>query len=87
MFQSLGQDPQRQGLYLCHGLRLVGTVAKHAREVGDLGNPAAIHLTFELDLEGHKGTLAPGWLPNKRLHLSVAAVVSSRFEPPRGHRK
>lgn len=67
MFEPLSQDAQREGLHFSHGFRLVGTVAEHAREVRDFGDPAAIFLTFELNLEGHKGTLAPGWLPHKAL--------------------
>ena len=70
------------------GLGLARAVAEHACEIADFGNPAAIVLSSELDLERHKGTLALGWLPNERPHLTPAAVVSSGLETsPRGRRK
>ena len=67
MFQSLSQYSQGQGLDFGDGLWLAGAVTEHTGEIGDLGHPAAIVLAFELDLEGHQGTLALGWLPNKPL--------------------
>lgn len=67
MLEPLSQYAQRQSLHLRDGFRLVGAVAEHAREVRDLGDPAAILLTFELNREDHNGTLAPGWRPNKPL--------------------
>ena len=70
MFKSLSQYAQRESLYLSYGFRLVGTVAEHAREVRNLGDPTAILLTFELNLEGHKGTLASGSPPHKPLQPS-----------------
>lgn len=72
MFETLGQDPQRQRLHLGDSLGLVGGIAEHSRKVGNLGNPSAILLAFDLNLEGHIGTLAPEWRPNKRLHPSAA---------------
>lgn len=64
MFETLGQDAQGQRLHFGDGFGLVGAVAEHSREVGNLGNPPAILLAFELNLEG---TLTPGWLPARRL--------------------
>ncbi len=60
MFQSFRQHSQGQGLDFGDGLGLVGAVAEHTCEIRDFGNPAAILLTFELDLESLKGTLALG---------------------------
>lgn len=73
MFETLGQDPQGQRLHLGDSFGLVGGITEHSREIGNLGDPAAILFAFELDLEGHIGTLAPEWRPNKRLHPSAAA--------------
>lgn len=75
MFQALGKYAQRKRLHLGDGVRLVGTVAEHARELRDLGDPAAILLSFELNREGHTGTLAPGWLPNKPLQPTSGELV------------
>ncbi len=72
MFETLGQDTQGQRLHLRDSFGLVGSIAEHSREIGNLGNPPAILFAFELNLEGHIGTLAPEWRPNK-LHPSAAA--------------
>lgn len=63
MFETLGQDAQRQRLHLGDSLGLVDGIAEHARQLGDLGDPSAILFAFELNLEGHMGTLAPGAFP------------------------
>ena len=68
VFETLGQDAQGQRLYLSDSFGLVGGIAEHSREIGNLGDPPAILLAFELNLEGHMGTLAPERRPNKRLH-------------------
>lgn len=73
MLETLGQDTQCQRLHLGDSFGLAGRIAEHSREIGNLGDPPAILLSFELNLEGHMGTLAPGWRPNKRLHPSAAA--------------
>ena len=73
MFETLGQDTQGQRLHPSDSFGLVGAIAEHSREIGDLGDPPAILLAFKLNLEGHMGTLAPEWRPNKRLHPSAAA--------------
>ena len=65
MVQPLRQYSQGDGLNLGHSFRLVGAVAEHACEVRDLSERSAILLAFELNLDDHKGTSAPGRLPNK----------------------
>lgn len=60
MLEPLGEHPQGKGLNLRDGVRLIGPVAHHASKVGDLGQPAPVLLSFELDLEGHERTVAPG---------------------------
>lgn len=73
VFETLGQDAQGQGLHPSDSFGLVGSIAEHSREVGNLGDPPAILFAFELNLEGHIGTLAPELRPIKRLHPSAAA--------------
>lgn len=65
MFEALSQDPQRERLDLRNGLGLIAAVAQHTRKVRNLGDPPAILFAFEFDLEGHTGTLAPGYRHNK----------------------
>lgn len=59
MFEALGQNPKSKGLHLGDGFGLVGPVAHHASEVRDLGEPAAVLLLLDFDLEGHGRNVAP----------------------------
>lgn len=83
MFETLRQDTQGQRLHLRDSFGLVGSIAEHSREIGNLGDPPAILLAFELNLEGHIGTLAPERRPNKQLRpprVSRTALCRQRFE-------
>ena len=82
MFETLGQDPQGQRLHLSDSVRLVSGITEHPREIGNFGDPPAILFAFELNLEGHMGTLAPERRPHKRLHSSAATSPRSRVESP-----
>jgi hypothetical protein len=75
MFEPLCQYAQRQCLDFGHRLGLVGTITEHTRKIRDLRDPAAVRLAFELDLEDHKGTLAPEWLPNKPLQPTSGRCI------------
>lgn len=65
MLETLRQHAQRQCLHLCKRLRLVGPVAEDTRQIGNFGDPPPVLFALDLDLEGHKGTLAPPLLPHK----------------------
>jgi len=60
MFQTLCQHAQRERLHFRHGLRLVGAIAEHAREVRNLGDPSPVLFAFQLNFEDHMGTVALG---------------------------
>lgn len=60
VFEALGQHPQGEGLDLRHCLWPICPITEHSGEVRNLGDPPAVLFTFELNLEDHNGTLAPG---------------------------
>ena len=77
MFETLGNHAEGKGLDTSDGLVPSPTVAKDAGQVWDLGDPAAIFLTFDLDAEGQAHAMycsTAGALPNA-LHPTVASNV------------
>ena len=65
MLAAFGENAQGKGLYFGDGLSLIRAVAQHARKLGNLGNPPAILLAVQLDLESHEVTLASSKVANK----------------------
>jgi len=53
MLQALRDHPKRECLNLRDGSGTVRTVNHHPRTFGHFGNPPAIVLTLEFDLEAH----------------------------------
>lgn len=53
MFETLGNDAERQRLHAGHGLIPVSAVAHHSRQVGDFSQPPAVTLPLEFDRERH----------------------------------
>ena len=47
---ALGQDAKRQDLGVCQGFIAARAVGQHARQLGNLGEPAAVRLAFGLDM-------------------------------------
>jgi hypothetical protein len=76
-----------------YGLIAVSAVAHDARQIGHLGEPAAVGLRFQLNREGHDGTVPPrpaaqqalaadgGWCDPEppRLKRVVTCQVSTPF--------
>lgn len=53
MFEAIGYDTKSERLDLSLGFLRCLTVCKHARQIGDLCDPAAIDFLFDLYPEGH----------------------------------
>ena len=53
MLQAVGENSEGQGLGFCRSLLERGAVSHHARELKDLGDPAAVFFLFNLDMEVH----------------------------------
>ena len=75
MLQALRDHAQREGLYFGHGLVVVGTVAKHARQGRNFSKPAPVIFAFEFDRESHCIKIHPGRLPNKRWQPTAARAI------------
>lgn len=65
MLEAFGNYPEGECLNARHGFVTVLAIAHDARECGDLREPAAIVLKFELDGERQVGTVTFGQLANK----------------------
>jgi hypothetical protein len=77
------KNSERDGLHVRERFLAGPAVRKHAGQVGDLRNPAAVHLAIELDHQLHTPSLARSPVrcddalrARRRIRLSVAAVVA-----------
>ena len=59
VFDAIGQDPKGEGLHPGDRIGRRGALGHHAREHRDLGDPPAIFLAFEFDMQLHWFTLPP----------------------------
>jgi hypothetical protein len=78
VLEALSDDTQGERLEPGYGLLPVSTVTDSARELGHLGEPAAIRLRFQLNRENHKGTVAPGPAPQQALAADDGYAILSR---------
>ena len=60
MFQAIGNDAERQGLYARDGFIAVGPVAHHASQAGHLSEPTAVVFALDLNRKDHVGTVPSG---------------------------
>ena len=76
---SQRQDAQGECLNFRDGVGLVGAVAEYARELGNLGDPPAIVLAFELNLERHEviGVYVPDEATTFRIERAGSQVTLS----------
>ena len=74
MFKTLCQNAQRERLDLGYCFGLGRSVTEHAREVWNLGDPPAVLLAFELNLERHNRHSSMGDGCSRLHRVSYAAV-------------
>jgi hypothetical protein len=86
MLKAFGNHAQREGLNLGDGLTAVSAVAEHAGQCRHLCDPATVVFAFKLNREGHRITLHPGWLPNKRVKPVATGSCGIRAVGRRGLR-
>jgi len=78
MLETLRNDPKGQRLDFGHRLVPVLPVAQHARQGRHFGQPAAISFAFQLDGEGHRGTVYP-----RSAAQQAVAADGARWHPER----
>ena len=80
MLEAIGKHPESKGLDLRNSLRLIGSVTQDTGQIRDLGNPAPVLLTFELDLESHVAYCSIGLRPQQadQSRAVVARSMNSR---------
>lgn len=54
MLGPIGQGPEPEGLHAGDRLGRGGGICEDARQVGYLGDPAALDFSFDLDLEEYR---------------------------------
>jgi hypothetical protein len=54
MVKPIGNDSHGERLDIGPGIGLGGTAGKHARQRDDVGDPAAVRFSFDLDAKGHR---------------------------------
>jgi hypothetical protein len=72
MLNTIGKDPQRQGLRLRTRLLRGTAIRKNPREIGDLSDPAAVIFPFQFNLEGHVYMIPRAARPVERCRLLAA---------------
>lgn len=57
MFESLGQDAQRQRLCVCEGFFARRAIGQHTGQFRDLRDPSAVRFSIDFDLQ-HENSIA-----------------------------